>query len=175
MNNLFDTINPKDLNENVIRAIGYEWMLITAGSKSHYNTMTAAWGGIGYLWNLPVSYIFVRPQRFTFEYTEQYDNYSLCFFDKTYKKDLMYCGRNSGRDVNKAKETKLTAIESPNGLISFEEARLIIDCKKIYADDIKELNFLDKSVDQKVYPEKDYHRMYIGEIKSIYKRKTILK
>lgn len=171
MNKLFKAIDPNEFNDNVIRLIGSEWMLITAGNQNHYNTMTAAWGGIGFLWNLPVSYIFVRPQRYTYEFTEQYDKYSLCFFDKTYKDVLMYCGRNSGRKVDKAKETKLTPIETSNGNIVFEEARLIIECEKIYADDIKEAKFISKEINDKIYPEKDYHRMYIGKIEKIYLKK----
>ncbi len=171
MKDRFELIKPDEFQDRIIKSIGKDWMLITAGKMDHYNTMTAAWGGLGYLWNKPVSYIFVRPQRFTYEFTEQYDRYTLSFFDESFRDKLMYCGRHSGRDVNKAKETGLTAIETANQNIAFEEARLIIECRKLYADDIKQDKFIDPLVDLKMYPENDYHRMYIGEIQSILERK----
>ena len=69
-------INPKDLNDNVFEAIGKEWMLLTAGKSDNFNLMTASWGGIGWLWNKPVAFVFIRPERYTFEFAELNDSFS---------------------------------------------------------------------------------------------------
>ncbi len=166
----FTEIPADEFNANVTRLIGSEWMLITAGNKSHNNTMTAAWGGIGFLWNMPVVFTFIRPQRYTYEFSEKYPEFTLSFFDKKYKKALSYCGTNSGRDVDKAKNTGLLAIETEKGNISFEQASIIIESTKIYFDDIKKANFIFPEIDAKVYPLEDYHRMYIGRIDHVFKK-----
>ena len=69
----------KDLSENFFEVIGKEWMLVTAGNKDHFNTMTASWGGIGFLWNKPVVYVFIRPERYTFEFIEKSEYFTLSF------------------------------------------------------------------------------------------------
>jgi len=167
----FIEISPNEMGENAISLIGKEWMLITAGQEGNFNTMTASWGGLGYLWKLPVAFIFVRPQRFTYQFTENFPNFSLSFFDKKDRKILNYCGENSGRDVDKIKETGLSAFKSPSGNILFQQARMQIECTKIYSDDIRQSNFIIPAIDQKIYPQKDYHRFYIGKINHIWKRK----
>ena len=167
-------LNPDEFKENVIRLIGKEWMLITAGKSSDVNTMTAAWGGLGYLWNMPVAFIFVRPQRYTFEFTEKYPNFTLSFFEKQHRKILNFCGKYSGRDFDKIKETNLRAFESPSGNILFEQAKLNIECIKLYADDIKGPKFILPEIDRKVYPQKDYHRFYIGRIDHLWIDKNIM-
>lgn len=162
----FKTIKPSDFNENAIEIIGEEWMLITAGGKDHYNTMTAAWGGIGFLWKKPMATIFIRPQRYTYEFVEKYDNFTLTFFGKEYRKMLQFCGTKSGRNFDKAKETGLIPLVSDLGNIYFDQARLVIECKKVYYDDIKPEFMLDPAI-EKLYPARDYHRMYIGFITNI--------
>lgn len=174
MNKKFKEINPDLFNANVIRLIGKEWMLVTAGTVGDFNTMTAAWGGLGYLWNMPVAFIFVRPQRYTFEFTEKYPKFSLSFFEKEHKDALMFCGRNSGRDFDKIKETGLSVFESAEGNILFDQAKINIECSKLYADDIKESKFVLPEVDHRIYPEKDYHRFYIGKIDHLWIDRKII-
>ena len=130
--------------------------------------MTAAWGSIGYLWNKPVVFCFIRPTRFTYSFFEKNDFFSLCFFDKENKQILDYCGTYSGRDVDKEKNTGLIALEGEHNTVVFQQSRLIIECRKIYFDDIKPENFLLPSIDK--HYNKDYHRMYIGEIFNCLKR-----
>jgi flavin reductase (DIM6/NTAB) family NADH-FMN oxidoreductase RutF len=138
-------------------------MLITAGNKLNFNTMTAAWGGFGFLWNVPVTYIFIRPHRHTFSFTEENQFYTLNFLEKRHKNILTYCGTHSGKNVDKIKESGLVPLETNRGNIYFEQAKLVIECSKLYFDDIRPGNFLDKLID-KNYPKKDYHRMYIGKV-----------
>jgi flavin reductase (DIM6/NTAB) family NADH-FMN oxidoreductase RutF len=160
-------IDIKNLEGNVVSMFDDNWCLITAGKKDSYNTMTASWGAMGELWNKDVCFIFIRPQRYTMEFTEKEELFTLSFFSKEYKDALMFCGRNSGRDFDKAKETGLTPIEI-DGSMSFKESEKIIVCKKLFTQDIDPQGFIDKSLDSKNYPEKDYHKMYVGEIVSCY-------
>mgnify|MGYP001324469394 CR=1 FL=1 len=143
-----------------------QWMLIAAGSRGEFNFMTAAWGGFGVLWNRPVTYIFVRPTRHTYGFLEKHDRYSLSFFQERHRKALNIAGTRSGRDIDKLKACGFTAAY-PDNTPSFNEASLIMTNRKIYFQDIDPGHFLDSAIADN-YSLKDYHRMYIGEIISIY-------
>lgn len=159
----FTETSAKELNGfNTFSQIGEKWMLITAGNKEKFNTMTASWGMMGILWNKDVATAFVRPQRYTFEFLEKNDYYTLSFFESKYKKQLSYCGRNSGRNVDKIKETGLTPIFDEQAPY-FKEASTVFICKKIYGQFISPEGFVDVDLD-KNYENKDYHKMYVGEI-----------
>lgn len=159
----FTETSAKELNGfNTFSQIGEKWMLITAGNKEKFNTMTASWGMMGILWNKDVATAFVRPQRYTFEFLEKNDYYTLSFFESKYKKQLSYCGRNSGRNVDKIKETGLTPIFDEQAPY-FKEASTVFICKKIYGQFISPEGFIDIDLD-KNYENKDYHKMYVGEI-----------
>lgn len=157
-------ISVKDLNESAVKLFDSDWSLITSGDEaSGYNTMTASWGGIGELWNRDVCFIFVRPQRYTYEFLEKNDLFTVSFYAPEYKKALAFCGSRSGRDVDKAKETGLTPLFL-DGTTTFKQARLTIVCRKIAFQDLDPSGFVDKEIDADNYPSKDYHRMYVGEI-----------
>lgn len=156
------------IDENTFKLIGSDWMLITSGTRGSFNTMTASWGGLGVLWNKPVSYIFVRPTRYTYEFLERNKTYSLSFFDEKYRRALSICGSKSGRDTDKVREAGLTPVVSESGIVHFGEAKLVLECTKLYYDDIEPSHFLSPEID-KMY-ENDYHRMYIGEITGIIKK-----
>jgi len=156
-------IKPEEIEDNVFKLIGAEWMLVTAGNKESFNMMTASWGGLGVLWNKNVCFIFIRPTRYTYGFIEKSNTYTLSFFDPKYKHVLNLCGTKSGRYCNKVKETGISPAETKSGSIYFTEARLVIECRKIYYQDLEPANFLDPEIAAN-YPEKDYHRMYAGEI-----------
>ena len=162
-------IDIKDLQGNAVSMFDDKWCLITAGTKENFNTKPASRGAMGELWNKDVCFIFIRPQRYTLEFTEREDYFTLSFFGGEYKKALAFCGRNSGRDCDKAKETGLTPMEI-DGSMSFEESETVIVCKKLFYQDIDPEGFVDKTVDGVCYPEKDYHRMYVGEVVSCYNK-----
>ena len=148
-----------------------EWMLITAGCDNSFNTMTAAWGGFGILWNKPVVTIFIRPQRHTYQFTEEYNSFSLSFFGHgKYREALSFCGSKSGRDFDKPMETGLTPVLTPQNNIAFQQARLIFDCNTLYLDDIKPDCFKAKQLEGTIYPQKDYHRFYIAELVGCYEK-----
>ena len=92
----------KDLTENFFEAIGKEWMLVTSGSKEKFNTMTASWGGIGFLWNKAVAFIFIRPERYTYEFIEKNDMLTLSFLGSGNRSIYNICGSKSGRDTDKS-------------------------------------------------------------------------
>jgi len=151
------------LNESVFKLIGKDWMLVCAGTREKYNMMTASWGTCGVLWNRPIAIAFIRPQRYTYEFVEKHDIFTLNFFDKNYREELNLLGTKSGRDINKMKIDTLDAEVSPGGSVYFRQAKIVMECKKLYFDNIKPELFLDKKINE-LYPNKDYHRFYIGEI-----------
>ena len=160
----------KDLKENFFEAIGKEWMLVTAGTKEKFNTMTASWGGIGWLWNKPVAFVFVRPERYTYEFIEKSDYLTLSFLCEANKKIHAVCGSKSGRDTDKVKATGLKPIFTEQGNVLFEQARLSLEGRKLYADNIKPECFLDKESLEKWYDDAHggFHKMYIVEIENIW-------
>ncbi|MBR0320475.1 MAG: flavin reductase [Clostridia bacterium] len=165
-------LDVKELLLNPMDKIAHEWMLITAGTlESGYNTMTASWGHLGSIWGhgggLPTSVIFVRPQRYTKEFIDREDYYTLSFFPAEYKKALGYLGSHSGRDEDKVAAVNFHPISVQNG-VTFEEASLTLVCRKLYRAPIAEENFIDKSVVEDCYPKRDFHDMYIGEIVEVY-------
>jgi len=164
----YDKTELNKIDENIFKLIGSDWMLVTAGSIDKFNTMTASWGAFGVLWNKPVSFIFVRPARYTYEFLQKNVNFSLTFFDEKYRKALNICGTKSGRDTDKVREAGLTPRTSKSGLVYFEEAKLVIECTKLYFHDITPENILLPSINN-LY-NNDYHRMYIGEITGIMKK-----
>ncbi len=140
-----------------------KWMLITAGTKDSFNTMTASWGSIGILWRKPVATIYVRPNRYTYEFLERNDLFTLSFYDETYHEKLSICGTKSGRDIDKVKECGFTVKTTDEGAVYFEGAKKVLVCKKLYSQDILPEKILDNSIINQ-YPMKDFHRIYIGEI-----------
>ena len=163
-------ITPFELNENLFSLLDRAWMLITARDPKtgKINTMTASWGGFGILWNKPVAFVFIRPQRYTYEFTEKTEGLTLSFFSEEYRDALKLCGRVSGRDCDKITEAGLTPMLIGERA-AFEEARMVMSCRKLYADDIKECAFVDPALLSN-YSAKDYHKMYIVEIEGIIKK-----
>lgn len=163
MNSRFKPIDPCLIKDNVFKLIGSDWMLITAGSLSSFNMMTASWGAMGELWNKKVCICFVRPVRHTYQFMEKADYFTLSFFDETHREALKLCGSKSGRDIDKAAETGLTPVEAESGAVYFAEARAVFECRKVYFQDLDPSHFIDQKIHDE-YPNKDYHRMYIGEV-----------
>ena len=167
---MLQKIAPKTLTVNPFTLIGDQWMLITAGTPEHCNTMTASWGGVGVMWAEPSATCYIRPQRYTKEFVDNSDYFTLCFFDASYRKALNLCGSTSGRDVDKIKESGFTVQAGAGNAPYFAEAELVLVCKKRYAQLMQPECFTDKTIDGKFYPQKDYHVMYIGQIVEAYQK-----
>jgi len=167
----YKLIDSRELQGNVFELIGDKWMLVTAANQSgKFNTMTASWGGMGIMWGKPYANCVVRPVRYTYEFMEEVNYFTLSFFSEKYRDALNLLGTKSGRDGDKVKESGLTEFDifelkniSSARIISYKQADIILVCKKIYYQDIDPANFIDKDLDRN-YPNKDYHRMYFGEI-----------
>ena len=160
---MFKKIEPTQIEKNAIHLISKEWMLVSAGTVENYNNMTASWGGLGNLWNKPVAFVFVRPPRFTYQFIESQEFFTLSFFEEKFRPMLQIAGTKSGREINKMKDLGLTVFESENNSIYYNEAKLVLECKKLYYQDLDQTRFLDVNI-IKNYPNKDFHRMYIAEI-----------
>ena len=159
----------KELNENMISRIGSDWMLITSGDEKSFNMMTASWGGVGFMWGKPVAVAVIRPIRHTFGVVEQTKRFTLSFFEDG-KREMAVLGSKSGRDMDKMHESGFTPFALPDGQMGYKEAWLTLECEVLYQDNLKEENFLDKSLCERWYtPEQGgYHMAYVAEIKHIY-------
>lgn len=156
--------------ENAVKLIGTDWMLITVKDKKNgrVNAMTASWGAMGVLWNKSICICFVRPQRHTHELLESEDELSIAFFDGEHRDALKLCGRESGRVCDKLKKCGLSTSEL-DGVPIINEAKLVLSCKKLYVDELKEASFIDKSLLSN-YANNDYHTVYVCEIKNCYQK-----
>ena len=143
--------------------IAKDWALITAEADGKANAMTISWGGFGQLWNELVAFTFVRPQRYTYGLTEASDVYSVSFYEEKYRKELGYFGSASGRDEDKFQKTGFH-LAHEDGVPYPEEAKVVLLCQKLYAHTLTEEEFLCKEVMEKSYPERDFHKMYVGKI-----------
>jgi flavin reductase (DIM6/NTAB) family NADH-FMN oxidoreductase RutF len=147
-----------------------QWFVLTAGDFVHgrYNSMTVSWGSLGILWNKPLAMVVVRPTRHTHGFMERSESFTLCAFSETYRAALNILGSKSGRDGDKIKEAGLTPEASQ--LVAapgFAEAELILECRKIYWQDMDPSHFLVPEIERN-YPQKDYHRIYFGEVLGIF-------
>ncbi|MDR3111653.1 MAG: flavin reductase [Elusimicrobiota bacterium] len=164
----YEKISAEGVNENAAKLIGQGWMLITAGNEKLFNSMTASWGTLGHLWNKNIATIFIRPQRYTKEFVDKESVFTLSFFKEIYRPALQIYGTKSGRDCDKVKEAGITPIATPNASIAFSQAYMVMECKKLYAATINESSFLGSSIVSEIYPQKDFHDFYIGEILGTY-------
>lgn len=157
----------KNFNLAPLYAIDQEWALLTAGVEEKFNTMTISWGGLGTIWNKPVVTVYVKPNRYTYEFMENNEYFTISFYDKEYKEDLGILGSKSGRNLDKISLTKLTP-EYLKNTTSFKESKLTIVCKKIYFQDMDVNNIDVESITQseldRFYKNEPMHRMYIGEV-----------
>lgn len=145
------------------------WLLLTAGDfdAGEYNAMTVAWGSIGTMWHRPFVQVVVRPTRYTYDFMEKFSTFTLSAFDESHRQALQQMGSTSGRDGDKFAKAKLTpAASTAVAAPSVDEAELVLECRKIFYDDMRPEHFLDDEIDS-LYPAKDYHRIYFGEIVAV--------
>lgn len=161
----FKDIDIMTIETKPVKLISKVWMLVTAGNADSFNSMTASWGGIGFLWQRPAAFIFVRPQRYTLEFIEREQSFTLSFFDHArYRSALNLMGGKSGRDMDKPAKAGLTPLVLPSGRVAYGEAQYILECRTMYSDRIKPENFIDDTIPPMIYPAADFHRTFIAEI-----------
>lgn len=162
----FKEINAEELQFNPFTKIGKEWMLVTAGDEEKHNTMTASWGALGIMWGKNVATVYLRPQRYTKEFVDNGEKFTISFYSEEYRKALNICGSKSGRDCDKENEAGLTPYYT-DGTTAFEEAEMIFVCRKLYSQPMGPEYFTEDWIDGKWYPQKDYHVMYMAEIEKV--------
>ena len=168
--NGFEKISPLEIEGNAIKMISKEWMLVTAGTETDFNMLTASWGGLGELYNKPVAICFIRPDRYTFNYIDNGDTFTLSFYSEDFREVLNYCGSASGRNEDKVKGSRLTPLMLPdNKGIAFRQAKLIIECRKLVSMPItaNSIEQPDVKAERTKYP---LHKIFIGEIVAVYKK-----
>ena len=158
----FQPFKLTDIDLNPFTKFNNEWALISTGNKSKYNTMTVSWGGLGVFWHKQVAMIFIRESRYTKEFLDSGDLFSISFLDEEYRDALKLCGEKSGRDVDKFAEAGLTPCFRHN--IPYpDEANLVLLCNKLIAVPLTE-DLIPKKAMDKFYADKDMHTMYLAEI-----------
>jgi flavin reductase (DIM6/NTAB) family NADH-FMN oxidoreductase RutF len=166
------TLKPIPFEEFMIKPMhlwDIQWLLLTSGdfAEGRFNAMTVGWGSIGYMWRRPFVQVVVRPVRYTYEFMEKYETFTVCAFPKEQHAALQLLGTKSGRDMDKITASGLTPAASETvAAPAYAEAELIMECRKMYWDDFNPEHFIDSTIDAN-YPRKDYHRIYFGEILSI--------
>ena len=142
-----------------------KWALLTAGNESSFNTMTISWGGLGTIWNKPVATVYVRESRYTHEFMDNNDYFTVSFYPEEYKKILGVLGSKSGRDMDKMKESGLTPVKAGESM-SFKEAEVTLVCKKLFRQQLDVKN-MPKDIAESMYADNDMHDVYIGEVVEI--------
>lgn len=163
----FQEVAIESLQFHPFEKISKEWMLITAGDEEKSNTMTASWGGLGIMWGKNVATVYIRPQRYTKEFVDRADRLTISFLSEEYREALGVCGKVSGRDVEDKWEMAGLHPYAVDGTTAVEEAEMIFVCKKQYHQEMKPECFDVMDNDEKWYPQKDYHVMYIVEIEKV--------
>ena len=161
-------IDVKSLQDNVFSLIGDRWMLITAGTAERCNTMTASWGGLGVLWGAPAATIYLRPQRYTKEFVDREEYFTLAFFGEEQRKALTLCGSKSGREVDKVKECGFTVAQAECGAPYFEEAELVLVCRKLFVQDMDPACVRDERIFASYGEKGGWHRIYTGQVVEAY-------
>lgn len=169
MENKFVSINAKDIKENPIKLFGDDWAVVAAGSEDNFNELTVSWGALGDAWwdNMPIAIIFVSATRYTHKFLEENETFSINVFPTEFRRAVAYIGSHSGKDEDKVGATGLHAVFTENGTPIFEEARLVIECRKVYSHDLDSSRFSESLIGN--YAQKKFqgvvpHTVYFGEI-----------
>lgn len=154
-----------EFNTEIFSQFDKKWALLSAGKADHHNAMTISWGGMGTIWNKPVVTVYVRPERYTYEFMNDNDYFTVSFYSEEYRNALALLGTKSGRDIDKDAESGLT-LKDLGEATTYEEAEVTLLCKKIYYQDM-EVERFPEDVVESLYKTAGVHRMYIGEVVEI--------
>ncbi len=163
---MFKEINVKEIKENAVDLIAKQWGLVTAGDENGFNMMTVSWGAIGELWGKDMATVYIRPQRYTEEFLNKSDYFTLSFYPENKKAIHGICGSKSGRDTNKAAEAGLTPCFD-EAAPYFEEAKLVLICRKLAKGKFNPEEIIDPNIIPDNYPINDFHYIYYGEIEKV--------
>lgn len=174
---LYKPIAATEIPDNVFKLVGQDYTVITAGTETEYNSMTASYGGWGQLFESPVTWCFLNASRYTLEFIKKEQTYTMSYFPEQFKEQVLFFGSKTGRESDKMKENKLTVVKTPGGNIAYKESRLIIECKLIQITETNPKDFYSEK--GKAFVEKgmkdgngkEYHKLVFGEITNVWVRK----
>lgn len=164
----FHEVDAHELTLRPFDAFDRGWALLAAGNDAASNCMTISWGGLGTLWNKPVATAYVRQSRYTKQFLDGSDTFSVNLFDGTERPALGILGRVSGRDGDKLAKTDLTQ-SLVDGTPVIDQARVILVCRKAYVGPLAPAGIRDPKVEPRNYSGADagnYHTMYVGYVES---------
>ena len=163
---VFQPVNPEDIENGAYSFVG-EKIIISSVKGDKVNVAAAEWGGVGYVWNKRVTFIFVRKSRYTKDCIDESGVYSISFMDQEkYRGALKYLGLVSGRDEDKIAGARLT-VNYDEGIPYIDEAREVITCRVVYRQEFEKECFIDKDIIEQLYKDGEYHILYVGEVKKI--------
>lgn len=172
---LFDSISVKEIPGEPFTLIGEKFGILTAGKAERFNSMVTSWGGWGILFGKPAIFHFLRSNRYTLEFMRQEQRYTVSFFEDEFKEDILLFGKKSGRDSDKMKETKLTAVQTPSGRTTYKEASLVLECNLVEVTTVSPDDFYTEEGRKFVVDAHaetgEYHKMVFGEITNVWRRK----
>ena len=160
----------EDFTEN-----GFQWFhdaeLLAAGDKDKSNAMTIGWGGIGTLWGRTALTVYVAEKRYTKEFMDKAEYFTVMVFDVKDSKVLNYMGTKSGRDGDKAQALGLHTAYTANGTPYYTEAAMVIECKIMYAAPF-DPQYFKSDAPKRMYANfpAGIHSMYIGEVVNAWKK-----
>lgn len=164
---MFREIEFTQIKDNFVDLLKNRFALVTAGNSEKFNTMTVSWGAVGELWGKDMVTVYIRPQRYTEEFLNQEDYFTVSFYPESMKQTIHgVCGSKSGRDTDKVAETGLTPVLDDKAPY-FEQAEIVVVCKKAAKSKFDPEDFIDETVDEKWYPNKDYHFIYYGAVEKV--------
>lgn len=162
----YKKIDPALLTAKPFTMFDKDWALLSAGNEEKCNSMIVSWGAAGTLWGRPCAFAFVRPQRYTFEFMEREELFTLSFYSPDQHPAIAPFGSKSGRDCDKYDLTGISPVPV-DGTVFTEGAKSVLVCRKIAKQDIDPSGFLDPTIAPDCYPANDYHRLYVGEIVAV--------
>ncbi len=161
LNELSQIIDP-------VAAMRDNWYLVTAEDNGVANTLTAGWGALGNVWEKKVAIVYIRPQRHTKKFMDASGRFTMTFFEG-HQKEMGFLGSHSGADMPDKIEQSGLHLTHVDGCPTYEEGKLMLNCKVLYTQETKPENFVDPALAEANYPDKDYSVMYVAEIEAAYK------
>lgn len=164
----FKKIDPKELENNPISLFADNWFVVSSGDSTKFNEMTISWGNLGNVWDEPSITIYIRNTRYTYTFIDGGKYFVLNSFDEEYRDKVKFIGTHTGSKTDKVKETGLTPKFTELGNPYFDEARLVIECEKMYYDDIDRTHLFEKGKEMYSSDSKETHRIFIGRIVNVW-------
>lgn len=155
----------KKLELDIFARFENKWALVCAGNKDSFNAMAISWGGLGTLWERPAATVYVKPIRYTWEFLQKYDWFTVIFLPEELKKAVGIMGTKSGRDCDKVRLAGLNPVFLENG-VTFAEAETTLVCRKMYSQDLKR-DTMPADVVADYYATEEPHTMFVGEVTEI--------